>query len=117
MVTHTDIHKNICDTFEIESDGTDRFVVHTPFSFDDGDGFVVILKKTPEGWVFTDDGHTFFHLEILGIRWRKVADSILAGHGVRNVDGVLTIQVCNDRFGDALCGFLQALSRLCTRRS
>ena len=46
----------------IERDGLDRYVVYTPFSFDDGDHYVVVLKKESGKWTLTDEGHTFMHL-------------------------------------------------------
>ena len=42
-----------------------EYVVDTPYIFADGDGLALALKyQEGIGWYYTDEGHTFFHLEI-----------------------------------------------------
>lgn len=57
-----EFRKKVCDEIEIIREGKDRFVVATPFTFEDGDNLNTILKKNGTGWYFTDEGHTFMHL-------------------------------------------------------
>lgn len=47
------VHKDI----EIKWYGN-QCVVLTPFMFEDGDHFTIILYKDKKGWYLTDEGHT-----------------------------------------------------------
>lgn len=113
-----DFRRKVCDEIAIEQEGlADRYVVYTPFLFDDGDHFVVVLKRSGDGWIITDEGHTFMHLEYSSVdltvptRLRIIEDS-LAIHGVAEKDGELIADVPDGKFGDALFSFLQALSQV-----
>lgn len=115
----SEFRRKVCEEIAIEQEGTNRFIVYTPFMFDDGDHFVVLLRQDDAGWFVTDEGHTLMHLSYSGVnvtqgnRGRIVEES-LAAHGVQNREGELLIPVPGDRFGDALYSFLQALSRVAT---
>src|SRR5438105_8659283 len=91
----------------IDQEGIDRFVVYTPFRFDDGDHYVVILKRLGQDWMLTDEGHTFMHLSYDDVdlttptRASLVQDAI-AVHGLKNEDGELRLIVPDSHFGDAL---------------
>lgn len=37
--------QKICDEIDVETEGQDRYIIYVPFMFDDGDHFVVILRK------------------------------------------------------------------------
>ena len=54
--------QKVCEEIDVEPEGLTRFVVHTPFMFDDGDHFVIIMKKSADRWILTDEGHTFMHM-------------------------------------------------------
>ena len=59
-------------------EGDNRYQIFTPFHFDDGDHFVIILKRDDKGkWIITDEGHTYMHMSY------KIDLSSLA-HGARN---------------------------------
>ncbi len=109
----------VCREIDVEPEGIDRYVIYTPFMFDDGDHFVVVLRKEGEAWFLTDEGHTLMHLTYSGLnvfnrtRARIVEESLVA-HGAENKDGVLRMPVLNGGYGDALYSFLQALSRVAT---
>ena len=99
--------------------GTDRFRVFTPFRFDDGDHITVVLKKEQGGWVLSDEGHTYMHLTydiderklFSGTRERIISNA-LDTFNVRDRFGELILRVQDDRFGDALYSFAQALVRM-----
>ena len=50
-----DFREKVCSEVRLVSEGVDRFRVFTPFLFDDGDHFVVILKLEGSNWVLTDE--------------------------------------------------------------
>ena len=39
-----------------------RFLVFTPFTFDDGDHLAIVLKRYDKHWFLSDEGHTYMHL-------------------------------------------------------
>lgn len=101
----------------LEAEGINRYIVYTPFHFEDGDHFVVILRQTESGWTLTDEGHTFMHLSYSGIDLSagmraQMIDQALSVHRVSNDRGELVLAVPGKDFGDALFSFVQALGRI-----
>lgn len=110
FITHSFNRK--VEGVEIELDGPDRFIVYTPFQFDDGDHYVIVLRKSGDGWLLTDEGHTFMHLsydEVDGARSQMI-DQVVAAHGVENDRGELRLKVSGDAYGEALFLFVQAIT-------
>lgn len=114
-----DFQEKVAATIRLESEGIDRYRVITPFRFEDGDHLVVLLKRRAENWVLSDEGHTFMHLTYeldeqdleQGTRQRIIANS-LSMFGVQDASGELTIRVEDNRFGDALYTFVEALLKI-----
>jgi hypothetical protein len=122
MIPQDIIHafkESVCGEIELTSSGLDRYIVHVPFSFTDGDHYVVILKQEGQKWVLSDDGHTFMHLSYElrdmefeeGTRRRRI-DEVLSSYQVENKDGELVLTIPPDRYGDALFTFVQAITRI-----
>lgn len=113
----TDIRRKLCAEIEIEPEGVDRFVVYVPFSFDDGDHFVVLLKRESGRWWLTDEGHTLMHMEYFGVDFRtpsrwKVVENALANHGIQHVAGELRMPMDEPFSGDRVYSFIQGLARV-----
>lgn len=115
----SDFRGRVCDQITLEQEGENRFLVDTPFRFDDGDHFVITLKHENEHWVLSDEASTLMHLSYWlddkalesGNR-RDILDSSLAGFAVQNRDGELRLPVNEGRFGHALFDFVQALVKV-----
>ena len=54
--------KKVSAKIRFSSEGTERFRVFTPFHFDDGDHLVIVLKKNKNGWLLSDEAHTYMRL-------------------------------------------------------
>ena len=101
------------------ADGKERFRVLTPFQFDDGDQFVIVLKKIGDKWVLSDEAHTYLHLTYdidgnllhSGTR-RKLILKALSMFDVEESNGELILDVSDGRYGDALYDFVQALLKI-----
>ncbi len=115
-----DFKKTVCAQIELEPQGEGRFLVNTPFRFEDGDHYVIALKKEGLGWVLTDEANTLMHLsywmdtDVLeddGKR-KELVDNSLSLFSVENRGGELVKPVIEDRFGDALFNFVQALTKV-----
>lgn len=100
-------------------DGDERFRVLTPFTFDDGDCLVIVLKKMDGRWVLSDEAHTYMHLSYdidekalrRGTR-QKIINNTLSMFGMEERGGELILEVLDARYGDALYAFAQALLRI-----
>ncbi|KPL06102.1 hypothetical protein AMJ85_10655 [candidate division BRC1 bacterium SM23_51] len=109
--------QKVCDQVRLNAEGLNRYVIHQPFTFDDGDHFVVVLKQEQGNWVFTDEGHTLMHVQYDDIDLEhgtraSLLDSTLSAFALENRSGELRIPVPQGRFGDALYSFLQALNKI-----
>lgn len=111
--------EKICDKIQIISEGKDRFRISTPFMFNDGDHIVSLLKKSPKGWIISDEGHTYMHLSYeidikdleRGTR-QKIINSTLSMFDLIDADGELIAEVENSSFGDALYSFIQGILKI-----
>ena len=114
-----DFHAKVSRKIRVVSEGIDRYRVLTPFRFDDGDHFVVVLKKDGPDWVLSDEAHTYMHLTYdidekdlhRGTR-QKIITNALSVHQVSDRDGELLIPVEDEQYGDALYSFVQAVLRI-----
>ena len=103
----------------LEPEGEYRYRVLTPFQFDDRDHLAIVLKRTNGTWVLSDEGHTYMHLTYdisekdlhKGTR-SKVITNALDSFAVEDREGELLLRVADERYGDALYDFVQALLRI-----
>lgn len=114
-----DFIEKVSEMVRVIPDGTDRFRVFTPFRFDDGDHISIVLKKEQTDWVLSDEGHTYMHLTydvkesklFRGKRYQIISNA-LDTFNVKDRFGELILRVQDDRFGDALYAFAQAIVRM-----
>lgn len=109
--------RKVSKEIDVEREGIDRYIVYTPFMFDDGDHFVIVLKRHADRWRFTDEGHTFMHMSYgeidlsQGTR-KSIIDQVLLSFRLANDGGELSLEVPEDQYGDALFSFVQALVKI-----
>lgn len=109
--------ESVCEEVELAAEGIDRYLVHVPFTFDDGDHYVILLKRDDGQWVLSDEGHTFMHVSYdvpefdRGTR-RSIVDRVLAGLGIEDQQGELRLRIPEGKYGDALFSYLQAITRI-----
>ena len=109
----------VCDEIHLFQEGVNRFKVFTPFSFEDGDRFSIIIKNTNGKWFLSDEGHTLMHLsyEIDEKDYKsgnrdKIISNIISSYSLSDNSGELIMPVVDNDFGDALYSFIQALVRI-----
>ena len=112
-----EFRKKVCESVDLIKEGLDRFLVKTPFTFEDGDVLKVVLLRDGNEWYLTDEGHTFMHIsydevDIEAKTRRRLLDQVLATYGVKNRDGELRAQLKEDQMGASLFSFLQALTKI-----
>lgn len=57
-----DFKEKVSEAVRLYEEEVNRYRVFTPFTFDDGDDFSIVLLKNGNGWVITDEEHTFMHM-------------------------------------------------------
>ena len=115
MITQ-DFRNGVSEAVRLSQEGVDRFRVFTPFRFEDGDHLVIVLKREGNGWVLSDEAHTFMHLaddldegELRGDTCHPIIASALARFCIEDRDGELIRPVADERYANALFGFAQGL--------
>ena len=114
-----DFKNKVSEKLSLSSEGVDRYRVFTPFMFEDGDHLSILLKRRNGGWVLSDEGHTYMHLTYdleekdlqKGTR-QKIITNALSMFSVEDREGELVIPIQNERYGDALYNFIQALLKI-----
>ena len=101
-------------------EGNSRYRIFTPFQFEDGDDFDIVLKQNPDGKYFlTDEGHTYMHLSYdldmesleQGTR-QKIITAVLNSFSVEDKNGELICDIKEKEFGNALFSYIQALVKI-----
>src|SRR6266851_2602831 len=114
-----DFKQKVCDQLSVASEGIDRYVVNIPLTFEDGDKLPVVLKKENDGWILTDEGHTFMQLtydldenDLQDGNRKEIIDRTILASRLRNRQGELVLQIEHERYGDSLYNFIQALIKI-----
>lgn len=111
--------ERVCSSIKLKQKGVDRYVVSTPFTFEDGDHLKIILKHEGDDPILTDEGHTFMHLSYYlneneistGTREKIISNAISMGF-LENREGELIIKIKNNQYGDSLFSFIQSLIKI-----
>ncbi|MBN2326687.1 MAG: DUF1828 domain-containing protein [Candidatus Omnitrophica bacterium] len=114
-----DFRDKVCSKIRLSSEGVERFRVFTPFLFEDGDHLSIVLKRENSQWILSDEGHTYMHLTYdidekdfqKGAR-QKIISNALSVFNVDDRNGELILKIKDDRYGDALYSFTQALMKI-----
>ena len=114
-----DFKDTVCKEIVLMPEGQNRFQVLTPFRFNDGDHFAVVLKKSGDNWVLSDEGHTFMHLSYRmdikslekGNR-AQIISNTLSGFGISDDNGILTSVVDLANSGNVFYDYLQGLIKI-----
>jgi len=112
-----EFRRKVCEEIRLTPEGINRYILSTPFMFDDGDHLCILLKKENGRWYLTDEGHTFMHVSYdeidieRGTR-SKIIDNALLSYGIRNENGELKSVIEEDAYGDTLYSFVQGLIKI-----
>lgn len=112
-------HEKVSAKVRMAAEGTERFRVFTPFVFEDGDHLAIVLKKEGERWLLSDEAHTYMHLtydidenDIQRGTRQKIIANALSTFRIEDRDGELVLDIPDERYGDALFSFVQALLKV-----
>ena len=113
--------EKVSDKITLKMKGVNRFIVKTPFMFEDGDNLVIILKynKDEKKWILTDEGHTFLHISYFMDEkdFSKGTREIIISNAkkmfnVSDNQGELYLEIEDNNFGNALYDFVQCLLKV-----
>jgi hypothetical protein len=114
-----DFRNRVCEQINLAPEGPDRFRVLTPFRFEDGDHFGIVLKREGDRWILTDEASTLMHLsywldekELETGNRHEIIQGSLSSFLVEDRDGEFVIPVAGEGYGDALFNFVQALCKV-----
>jgi hypothetical protein len=115
----SDFREKVCEQVRLAQEGVERYRVFTPFLFEDGDHLAIVLQRENSKWILSDEGHTYMHLTYdidekdlqKGTR-QKIITTALSLFKVEDRDGELMLTIRDDRYGDALYSFAQALMKI-----
>ena len=114
-----DLRESVSKQVALQSEGVNRYRVFTPFEFEDGDHYAIVLKKEKNNWRFSDEAHTLMHMsydmDILALKRgnrQKILTNILSNFEIVENGGELSLNVIEDNFGGALYNFIQALTKI-----
>lgn len=114
----SEFQKKVSSDISLYQEGTNRFKVFTPFQFEDGDFFSIVLKNENGKWFLSDEGHTFMHLSYeldidsieKGTR-AQIISNVLSQFELSLKDGAISSEL-TDSWGDSLFSYIQGLVRI-----
>lgn len=113
------LRESVSNEVSLISEGVERFRVFTPFEFDDGDHYSIVLKKVNGGYIFTDEAHTVMHMsydmDVSALKKgnrQKILTNIISNFGLEENNGELLIRVQNNNFGASFYNYIQALVKI-----
>ncbi|WII06787.1 DUF1828 domain-containing protein [Methanomassiliicoccales archaeon LGM-RCC1] len=109
------LKKSICSGLEVEPRTVNRFMVHTGYTYPDGDELHILMINEDGGWMFSDEGHTMMWLSyedfnLTDLR-KDLLERTLKTNGVSFKDGALYIPIDTsavDSIGLSLKSLIQA---------
>ncbi len=108
----------VAESVRLFPEGVDRYRIFTPFHFDDGDHFVITLRKDEGGnWIITDEGHTYMHMSYdmdlssleSGNR-NEIIEGALERCGIKEKEGQILVEFDDPaNAGNVFYDFIQCL--------
>lgn len=112
--------EKLCNDVRVIRRPDGKLMLHTGFTFPDGDRFPIHVSETPTNRVrLSDLGHTLMHIGyehdidsfLLGTR-QQLLETIVSESGIRLDGGVFYIESSLEAVPDAIFRFGQALTRV-----
>lgn len=110
------IKKEICSSIEIEEKGNDRYLIHTGFTYHDGDELRVVLEMINGKYRISDEGHTMMWFSYSDYTFTELRtellNRILKSNSVCIDEGEIYIECVEEEIGKSLDSFVQALMQI-----
>lgn len=97
----------------LEPKGGDRYLIHTGYTFPDGDELHMILERKCDGWTITDDAHTMMWLSFEDFdesaEHMAALYSIIQSNGASFEEGRISVDRIEENAGERLRTMTQTL--------
>ena len=107
---------SVCSNIELEALGVGEYLVHTGFTYSDGDEFHIVLDTKGERWSLSDEGHTFMWLSYEEFNWTETREDLLrriiSSNSVELNQDEIAIGFSPDDAGPALYSLIQAIMQV-----
>ena len=114
-----DFKDKVSAKVQLATEGMQRYRVLTPFLFEDGDHLAIVLEQEQSRWMLSDEGHTYMHLtyevdekDLQRGNRQKIITNALSAFQVEDRNSELLLKIEDERYGDALYSFAQALLKI-----
>ena len=109
-----EIRKSVCSEYDFEEIGIGEYLVHTDMYYDDGDELHIVLKRTNEGYILADEGHTMMWLSYDEYNFTdyrmKLLNGIIGQTGVSLENERMSVFVDHpSKIGPALSSLIQTM--------
>lgn len=111
----SEFKRKVCSEIELEQEGVDRYIIHSPFLFDDGDHLQIYLRKGEnERWELTDEGATYMELSYENMNLdtntrNAVINRAKQRFGIEDREGEFVLTIRDEDYGNALFSFVQGI--------
>lgn len=112
-----ELRSRLSMAISLEPLGDGRYAVITPFTFDDGDRFPIVLFDQNDGWRISDEGSSVMHLSYddyaveEGNR-AKLLENIAQRHHLELVDWEFLRDVTGTPTAEDILGFIHAMAQV-----
>lgn len=107
---------SVCSSIELEPLGKCEYLVHTGFTYSDGDEFHIVLNIKEGEWMLSDEGHTFMWLAYENFSWTETREDLLRriinSNSVMLDGDQIKIQFRPDEAGSSLYSLIQAMAQV-----
>lgn len=113
-----EIRSRLGGEITLREKGKNSFFILSPFEYDDGDTFRIILNRKNDVWELTDEGHTLMFLSYYDINMdaptrQNILERALSYHGARLEEGRISIDAENERdLAGAFYDIVQTISKV-----
>ena len=113
------LHSEISSVIQIEELDDREYLIRTPLTFDDGDGYLISLQSCDDGWMLTDCGRTYMHLSCYlddetldNDENKKVIEKVYTQHQIEERKGALVRPIDIENIGGEVFEFAHAISKI-----
>lgn len=95
-----ELKRAVCSSLDVEVRGIDRIMIHTGYTYPDGDELHILIVENDGKLMFTDEGHTMMWLSYEDFNMTDsridVLNRVLKGNGTSLIDGEIIVGIDSD---------------------
>ncbi len=113
--------RSICANVDFDELGSGEYLIHTGFTYSDGDELHIVMKSDDDGYTLSDEGHTLMWLSYEDFNMtdtrKRLFDKIIQQNNVEFDNGCITVSFSNEsQAGQSLYSLAQAILQIADLR-